>query len=37
MPGTRRCLFVRDELDLWLDGAELEVQDLPLGGRVRVK
>ena len=32
--GTRRCLFVRDELDAWLDGAKLEAAELPRGGRV---
>lgn len=32
--GTRRCLFVRAELDQWLDGAELDVDDLPNGGRI---
>jgi excisionase family DNA binding protein len=25
--GTLRCLFVEDELDAWMDGAELEVVD----------
>jgi excisionase family DNA binding protein len=33
-PGARRLLFLPDELRLWLDGAELEVIDLPRGGRV---
>src|SRR3954471_10997578 len=32
--GTRRCLFVPDELDAWLDGAELKVLETPRGGRV---
>lgn len=32
--GTRRCLFVREELDAWLDGAELEASETPNGGRV---
>ena len=32
--GTRRCLFLPDELDAWLDGCELEVLELPRGGRV---
>lgn len=31
--GTRRCLFQRDEVAAWLDGAELEVSKLPNGGR----
>jgi excisionase family DNA binding protein len=38
MPGSRRCLFLREEIDRWVDGGELEVRGLPLGGRrVRVK
>ena len=32
--GTRRCLFVRDELDSWLAGAPVEVLELAGGGRV---
>jgi excisionase family DNA binding protein len=32
--GTRRCLFVRDELDAWLDGATIETRDAPNGGRI---
>jgi excisionase family DNA binding protein len=32
--GTRRCLFREDELDAWLDGAELERIELPSGDRV---
>ena len=31
--GTRRCLFLREELDAWLDGASLEAIALPNGGR----
>lgn len=34
--GTRRVLFVPEELDAWDLGSELEVVDLPNGGR-RVK
>ena len=34
MANTRRCLFVESDLLEWLDGAELEVVQLPLGGRV---
>jgi hypothetical protein len=33
-PHTRRCLFLRHELDVWANGAELEVRELPGGGRV---
>lgn len=33
-PGARRCLFLEDELRAWLDGAVLEVVELPRGGRV---
>jgi excisionase family DNA binding protein len=33
-PGGRRCLFLPDELDAWMLGAELDVQELPRGGRV---
>jgi excisionase family DNA binding protein len=32
--GTRRLLFVEDELRAWIDGAELETIDAPHGGRV---
>jgi excisionase family DNA binding protein len=32
--GTRRCLFIPSEVDAWLNGAELEVRELPQGGRV---
>ncbi len=32
--GMRRILFKREELELFLDGAELETVDLPRGGRV---
>ena len=33
-PGARRCLFVETEITAWLDGASLDVLDLPRGGRV---
>jgi hypothetical protein len=33
-PGTRRCLFRQDWLEAWEAGAELEVVELPRGGRV---
>lgn len=33
-PGTRRCLFVRSELEAWLGGAPLEVVELHDGGIV---
>jgi excisionase family DNA binding protein len=26
LPGTRRCLFVENEILIWLDGASLEVR-----------
>ena len=32
--GTRRCLFVPDEVDAWLDGAELYVTETARGGRI---
>lgn len=32
--GVRRVLFLEDELRAWLDGAPLEVEELPRGGRV---
>lgn len=34
VPGTRRCLFVQRELHEWLDGATLEVVELPNDGRM---
>jgi excisionase family DNA binding protein len=34
LPGSRRCLFLADELQRWEAGAELEVRMLPRGGRV---
>ena len=33
-PGARRCLFLETEITAWLDGASLDVLDLPRGGRV---
>lgn len=33
-PGGRRCLFLLAEVTAWVDGAELEVVELPRGGRV---
>lgn len=33
-PGTKTLLFIEEELDAFDDGAELEVQRLPRGGRV---
>lgn len=35
-PGTRRMLFDRDQLDAWLEGADLEVVEKP-NGTVLVK
>jgi excisionase family DNA binding protein len=34
LPGQRRCLFLPHELDVWLDGAQLELVELDGGGRV---
>jgi excisionase family DNA binding protein len=34
LPGTRRCLFRRDELEAWENGSALQVKELPRGGRV---
>ena len=34
LPGTRRCLFLADELTAWENGATLEASELPRGGRV---
>jgi excisionase family DNA binding protein len=33
-PGTRRLLFVQEELQAWMDGAPLETKELPRKGRV---
>jgi excisionase family DNA binding protein len=32
--GTRRCLFVLDEVNAWVDGCELEIVSAANGGRV---
>jgi excisionase family DNA binding protein len=32
--GTRRCLFILEEVDAWMDGADLYVSQSPRGGRV---
>jgi excisionase family DNA binding protein len=32
--GTRRLLFREDELREWIEGAELELVELPGGGRI---
>jgi excisionase family DNA binding protein len=32
LPGRRRCLFLPDELQVWENGAQLEVVDLARGG-----
>jgi excisionase family DNA binding protein len=32
MPRARRYLFLADELDAWINGAALEVRELPDGG-----
>ena len=34
LPGSRRCLFLEAELDAWVAGAELELVELPRGGRI---
>jgi hypothetical protein len=34
LPGSRRCLFLEAELVAWEAGAQLEVVNLPRGGRV---
>jgi hypothetical protein len=34
LPGSRRCLFLLDDLEAWENGAELEVIQLPHGGRI---
>jgi predicted DNA-binding transcriptional regulator AlpA len=33
-PSSRRLLFLEAEIRAWLDGASLEVTELPRGGRV---
>jgi excisionase family DNA binding protein len=32
--GVRRVLFIQDELDAWINGAELEAVKAPNGGRI---
>jgi predicted DNA-binding transcriptional regulator AlpA len=32
--GTRRLLFIEEEITAWVDGAELERIETPQGGRV---
>jgi hypothetical protein len=34
LPGSRRCLFLASELEMWESGAQLEAVELPRGGRV---
>jgi excisionase family DNA binding protein len=34
LPGTRRCLFSAADIAAWMDGAPLEVVELPRNGRV---
>ena len=34
LPGSRRLLFLAQELELWENGMELEAIELPRGGRV---
>lgn len=34
LPGCRRCLFRADEIDAWENGAQLEVIEMPRGGRI---
>jgi excisionase family DNA binding protein len=34
LPGSRRCLFRAEELEAWENGSQLEVKQLPRGGRV---
>jgi len=34
MPSARRLLFVEEEIRAWLDGAPLELVELPRNGRV---
>jgi excisionase family DNA binding protein len=34
LPGSRRCLFLGDELERWEAGATLNVRNLEGGGRV---
>jgi hypothetical protein len=34
LPGSRRCLFLADDLLAWENGAELQVVELADGGRL---
>lgn len=34
LPGSRRCLFLVEELEAWEAGAPLEVVEMARGGRV---
>ena len=34
LPGSRRCLFLETELQLWDDGAAVETVELAGGGRI---
>jgi hypothetical protein len=34
LPRSRRCLFLKAELEAWEAGAELEVRELAGGGRI---
>lgn len=34
LPGSRRCLFLPADPEAWEAGAELEVRELPRGGRI---
>ena len=34
LPGARRLLFLESELQRWEAGAQLEVKELPRGGRI---
>lgn len=34
LPGSRRCLFLVEELEAWEGGAPLEVVEMARGGRV---
>lgn len=34
LAGTRRCLFLEHELVAWENGGELQLRELPRGGRV---
>jgi excisionase family DNA binding protein len=34
LPGSRRCLFLEDDLEAWEAGCDLDVRELPRGGRL---